>query len=105
MHDKMLAVVQRLVKPHGLRTARVHRIGMLLRGDGMPAPKAPITHHAPDLTVYDDAGWVIATVTIGPRAGHYLISLPTVDVGCQTVNADQPHAVVDMICAARGAAA
>jgi hypothetical protein len=105
MHDKMLAVVQRLVKPHGLRTVCVRRIGMRLRGDGMPWPKASITHHAPDLTVYDDAGWVIATVTIGPRAGQYLVSLPTMDVGCQIVNADQPHAVVDMIRAARKAAA
>lgn len=36
---------------------------------------------------------------VGERAGGFLVSLPTVEVGCQQVNGDQPHAVVDLILA------
>jgi hypothetical protein len=105
MGCKTLAVVQRLLKPHGLRAVCVHTIGLRLRGDGLPWPDAPLTLYIPELTVYSDAGWTVAVVTVGPRAGHYLVSLPTLDVSCQNVNADEPGTVVDMICAALRTAA
>ncbi|MBG0824917.1 hypothetical protein HS048_29905 [Planomonospora sp. ID91781] len=104
-YGKALAVLQRLLKPHGFRAVRVHTIGMRLRGDGMPWPKASVTHHAPDLTVYGDAGRVVATVTVGLRAGCYLVSLPPAGVDCRTVAADRPHTVANMIRAAAKAAA
>ncbi|MBG0831138.1 hypothetical protein HS041_25590 [Planomonospora sp. ID67723] len=105
MHNKALAVVQRLLKPHGVRTVRAHTIGMRLHGDGMPWPKACLIHYAPELTAYSDAGRTVATVTVGQRAGHYLVSLPTADVSCRNVSTDEPGTVVDMICAALKAAA
>lgn len=46
-----------------------------------------------------DAG-LIATVTMGPRSGCYLVRLPSAGVAAQTVNADQPQAVVDLVLAA-----
>ncbi|GAA2914969.1 hypothetical protein GCM10010517_81260 [Streptosporangium fragile] len=97
MHGKALAMLQRLLKSYGFRTVLTHRIGIRLRGDRLSQPKASITHHAPDLTVYDDGGRMAATVTVGRRAGQYLVSLPMVDVGCLVVNVDQPHEAADMI--------
>ncbi|WP_344920451.1 hypothetical protein [Streptosporangium oxazolinicum] len=53
-----------------------------------------------ELVAHSRGGWEIATVTMGDRSGCFMVSLPTVAVGCQQVNADQPHAVVDLILAA-----
>ncbi|WP_344915769.1 hypothetical protein [Streptosporangium oxazolinicum] len=45
-------------------------------------------------------GWEVASVTVGERSGCFVVSLPSVGVTTQMVNADQPHAVVDLILAA-----
>ncbi|MFD8527831.1 hypothetical protein ACFV0L_10525 [Streptosporangium canum] len=39
-------------------------------------------------------------MTVGERSGYFLVSLPTVGVGCQQVKPDAPGAVVDLILAA-----
>ncbi|WP_433245343.1 hypothetical protein ACQPYK_43270 [Streptosporangium sp. CA-135522] len=99
-HDRALAVVQRLLKASEIRTQVVHRISLKLFGDGRPSPQGKLRRHAPELIAYGDAGWTVATVAMGRRSGYYLISLPAVGVTSQIVNADQPHAVVDLVLAA-----
>ncbi|GAA4190406.1 hypothetical protein GCM10022252_28680 [Streptosporangium oxazolinicum] len=39
-------------------------------------------------------------MTVGGRSGCFVVSLPSVGITTQLVNADQPHAVVDLILAA-----
>ncbi|WP_433256314.1 hypothetical protein ACQPYK_17080 [Streptosporangium sp. CA-135522] len=53
-----------------------------------------------ELVAHSHNGWEIATVTLGERSGYFLVSLPTVGVGCQQVSPDAPGAVVDLILAA-----
>ncbi|MCF6469686.1 hypothetical protein FAF44_14995 [Nonomuraea sp. MG754425] len=42
--------------------------------------------HPPELVIYADAGWRVATVSIGERSGSYLVALARVGAG------DEPRA-------------
>ncbi|WP_344918992.1 hypothetical protein [Streptosporangium oxazolinicum] len=99
-HDRALAVVQRLLKAERVRSHTVHTIVLKLSESGRPVPLAERRRHAPELVAYGDGGRMVATVTMGPRSGCYLVRLPATGVAAQTVNADQPHAVVDLVLAA-----
>lgn len=43
-----------------------------------PAPSVERICHPPQLVVYANAGWKIATVTIGGRSGSYMVELARV---------------------------
>ncbi|GAA4198830.1 hypothetical protein GCM10022252_49860 [Streptosporangium oxazolinicum] len=92
-----LSNLARLVRAQGIRTSIIHCVGLRLYGDRPdPFPRSDRF----ELVAHSRGGWEIATVTMGDRSGCFMVSLPTVAVGCQQVNADQPHAVVDLILAA-----
>ncbi|WP_433365363.1 hypothetical protein [Streptosporangium sp. CA-115845] len=75
-HDGRLAVVQQLLKAHGVHSYAVHTISLKLSGDdGQPIPLGEPKLYAPELVVHGDAGRVV-TVTMGARSGCYLVSLP-----------------------------
>ncbi|MEV5501645.1 hypothetical protein AB0M50_40250 [Nonomuraea fuscirosea] len=40
-----------------------------------PDPSAERLWYPPQLVIYADAGWRVATVTIGPRSGSYMVEL------------------------------
>lgn len=97
-HDRALAVVQRLLKVHGVRSYAIHTIALKLSGDdGRPIPLGKPKLYAPELVVHGNAGRV-ATVTMGARSGCYLISLRG-DPDPQTVR--EPQQVADLILTAR----
>ncbi|WP_436757449.1 hypothetical protein [Streptosporangium sp. V21-05] len=52
-----------------------------------------------ELIAHSRDGWEVASVTVGSRSGCFVVSLPSAGVTTQMVNADQPHAVVDLILA------
>ncbi|MER5644102.1 recombinase family protein [Streptosporangium sp. NPDC002524] len=99
-HDKALAVVQRLLKTKEIHAYTVHTIALKLGQDGTPWPLGQRTRRPPELVAHSREGWEVATVTVGLRSGFFVVSLPSVGVTAQLVNADQPHAVVDLILAA-----
>ncbi|WP_436757829.1 hypothetical protein [Streptosporangium sp. V21-05] len=99
-HDRALAVVQRLLAAERVRSRAVHTITLKLSQDGRPLSLAERGRHAPELVAYGDGGRMVATVTVGSRSGCYLVRLPVAGVAAQTVSADQPHAVVDLVLAA-----
>ncbi|WP_436758434.1 hypothetical protein [Streptosporangium sp. V21-05] len=100
-HDKALVVVRQLLKMKGVHhTYVVHTIALKLGVDNKPWPTGQRTRRAPELVAHSREGWEVATVTVGTRSGCYVVSLPAVGVTAQLVNADQPHAVVDLILAA-----
>ncbi|TMR23906.1 hypothetical protein ETD86_06130 [Nonomuraea turkmeniaca] len=43
-----------------------------------PSPSAERLWYPPQLVIYADAGWKVATVTIGPRSGSYMVELARV---------------------------
>ncbi|MEV6864422.1 hypothetical protein AB0M44_25865 [Streptosporangium subroseum] len=97
-HDAALAAVQRLLKARGVRSYVVHTIVLRLFGDGRPYSLGQRRRCAPELTVHGDAGWMVDTVTMGPRSGCYLVSLRN-GPGLETVR--DPQRVVDMILSSR----
>ncbi|WP_440100002.1 hypothetical protein [Streptosporangium sp. H16] len=99
-HDKALAVVQQLLKVKDVHTHAVHAIALKSDEDDKPWPPTQRTRRAPELVAHSRQGWEVATVTVGPRSGCYVVSLPAVGVTAQLVNANQPQAVVDLILAA-----
>ncbi|MGJ6969440.1 hypothetical protein ACSDR0_46900 [Streptosporangium sp. G11] len=106
-HDKALAVVQQLLKTKSVHhTYVVHTIALKLGVDNKPWPMGQRTRRVPELVAHSREGWEVATVTVGERSGCYVVSLPSVGVTAQLVNAGEPHAVVDLILAAlpKGAA-
>jgi hypothetical protein len=78
IHDKALAVVQRLLTERGIRAHRHHTISLGLFANRAAAwPDQPplrswMERHPPELTVKGPQGWCEATVTMGPRSGSYL---------------------------------
>lgn len=74
-------------------------MALRLFGDKTPMPRAELMRYAPELVVYHEAGWMLASVAIGQRSQCYLISLPTAGVTSQLVNADQPGVVADLVLA------
>ncbi|MFI7135117.1 hypothetical protein ACIBQ1_56310 [Nonomuraea sp. NPDC050153] len=68
--------------------------------------------HPPQLVIYADAGWKIATVTIGPRSGSYMVELARVGPGnepradrVEVVPAGMPHRVGLLVAQNAGVAA
>ncbi|TMR15501.1 hypothetical protein ETD86_26945 [Nonomuraea turkmeniaca] len=49
---------------------------LVIECDTKPEPSAKTLWHPPQLVIYADAGWKVATVTIGPRSGSYMVELP-----------------------------
>ncbi|WP_440063746.1 hypothetical protein [Streptosporangium sp. OZ121] len=92
-----MAVVQRLLKAKEIHTFAIHTIALKIAHDGVPWPPAQRTRRTPELVAHSREGWEVATVTVGTRSNCYVVSLPSVGVTAQLVNADQPHAVVDLI--------
>ncbi|WP_329426786.1 hypothetical protein OG339_42110 [Streptosporangium sp. NBC_01495] len=95
-----MAVVQRLLKAKEVHTLAVHTIALKLGQAREPWPPAQQTRRTPELVAHSPEGWEVATVTVGTRSNCYVVSLPSVGVTAQLVNANQPHAVVDLILAA-----
>ncbi|MEV7907708.1 hypothetical protein [Streptomyces anulatus] len=85
-----------LVNAQEASTLLGHRVGLRLHGN---RPN-PFPRDRFELMAHSHEGWEVATVTVGERAGYFLVSLPTVGAGCQQVNGDQPYTVVAMILAA-----
>jgi hypothetical protein len=97
-HDKALAAVQRLLKARGVRAYAVHTVGLTLFGtDGLHL-LGEHKRHAPELIVHNGAGRVVATVTMGPRSGCYLVSLWN-GFDLRTVKREHPEKVADLILA------
>ncbi|MBT2229788.1 hypothetical protein [Nonomuraea sp. NEAU-A123] len=40
-----------------------------------PDPSAATFWHPPELKIYADEGWRVATISIGPRSGSYMVEL------------------------------
>lgn len=99
-YDGALAAVQRLLKIRGVRSYVVHTIVLRLFSDGRPFPLGQCERHAPELVVRSDAGWVASTVTVGPRSGCYLVSIPN-GPDLQTVRSGHPEKVANLILAAQ----
>ncbi|GAA4192544.1 hypothetical protein GCM10022252_34100 [Streptosporangium oxazolinicum] len=99
-HDRALGVVQRLLNAKGVPSYAVHTIVLKLSEGGKPWALGQCTRRVPHLIAHKRDGREVASVTVGPRSGCYVVSLLTVGVAAQLVNADQPHAVVDLILAA-----
>jgi hypothetical protein len=98
--DKALAVVQRLLKARGVRSYVVHTVELKLFGDGRPYFLGQRIRRAPELAVHNAAGWVVATVTMGPRSGCYLVSLRN-GAALQAVRREQPEKAANLICTAQ----
>ncbi|MDP9843228.1 hypothetical protein [Streptosporangium lutulentum] len=92
--NRALANVQRLLKDAGIHSYSVRTVGLKLLGSGGPYPIGHIRWHVPELFVRSDAGWLIATVTMGTRSGCYLVSVPG-GTGLQT--AREPEQVAHLI--------
>ncbi|MFJ2031560.1 hypothetical protein [Streptosporangium sp. NPDC087985] len=99
-HDGALAAVQRLLKVRGVRSYVVHTIALKLPGDGRPFLLGERKRYAPELVVRSDAGGVAATVTMGPRSGCYLVSIPN-GPDLQAVRSGHPEKVVNLVLAAQ----
>ncbi|MFG6199089.1 hypothetical protein [Nonomuraea sp. JJY05] len=68
--------------------------------------------HPPELIIYANAGWRIATVTIGPRSGSYAVELARVEADnvpladrIELVPASQPQRVGLLVAQNAGASA
>jgi hypothetical protein len=101
-HDFALGRVLPLLRTSGISAHIVHTLRLQLFGDGRPLPRGDLRRYAPELVAYSEAGWRIATVTVGPRSRCYLVSLPTAGVTSQMVDADRPTVVAEMVLAAAG---
>ncbi|MEV7013579.1 hypothetical protein [Streptosporangium sp. NPDC051022] len=103
---KALIVVQRLLRKQGIRARRDHTISLGLfanrvdtvRHPGGPPLRSWLTHCPPVLVVTGE-GRRGVTVTMGPGADCYVISLPDVSESL-SVDREQPGQVVDLIVAA-----
>jgi hypothetical protein len=69
-----------------------------------PGPSAETFWYPPQLILYADAGWKVATVTIGVRSGSYMVELMCVGPGngaradrIEVVPASQPGRVAMLI--------
>ncbi|GAA4183859.1 hypothetical protein GCM10022252_11840 [Streptosporangium oxazolinicum] len=92
-----LSDLARLVSAQGVQTSIIHYVGLRLRSHRpLPFPREDRF----ELIAHSRDGWEVASVTVGERSGCFVVSLPSVGVTTQMVNADQPHAVVDLILAA-----
>ncbi|GAA4235325.1 hypothetical protein FHR32_006740 [Streptosporangium album] len=107
IQDKALAVVQRLLKDRGIH-ARCHHtisLGLFASREAAWPDKPPLRswmdRYPPELAVAGPQGWRDATVTVGPRSGHYLVSLRN-GPDLQKVRSDRPEKVVDLILSVRG---
>jgi hypothetical protein len=97
-YDRALAAVQKLLLVRDVRSFVVHTIDLKLSVDGRPAPLGEVRRHSPELIVHDDAGWMVATVSMGPRSGSYLVSIPN-GPGLQTVGSEYPEKAANLILA------
>lgn len=98
-HDRALAVVQKLLKAKGVHSYAVHTIGLKLSEGGKPWPLGQRTRYAPELVACDEGGRAVASVTIGPRPGGYLVSLPNVP-GLRNIRRERPEKVAQLILSA-----
>ncbi|WP_248962023.1 hypothetical protein [Sphaerisporangium perillae] len=80
--DRVLVVVQRLLKERGIRSRRDHRISLGLFAHRVDAawpnrtvPRSRTRRYPPELVVTDPQGQRTATVTIERRSGCYLLML------------------------------
>ncbi|WP_157549641.1 hypothetical protein [Nonomuraea candida] len=62
--------------------------------------------HQPEMTIHADAGWLVATVTIGERSGSYLVELARVGPGnepagtrTELVPSSRPYVVASLVVA------
>lgn len=99
-HDKALAAVQRLLKVRGAHSYVVHTHHLSLFGDGRPFPLGERQRYTPELVVRSDAGWVIATVTMGQRSGSYMVSIPK-SPDLEAVPSAYPERVANLVLAAQ----
>ncbi|WP_271216319.1 hypothetical protein [Streptosporangium carneum] len=98
--------MQRLLRERDIRARREYTISLGLfagRPDIAQRPDKPPLRswetHLPPVLALVGQGWRGVTVTIGPRTGSYLVSLPgTADP--QTVDRERPEKVVELIMAA-----
>lgn len=83
--DKALTVVQRLLWKRGIHARRDHTISLglfasrpaIAQWPDKPPARSWLVRLPPELVVIDSAGRRQATVTMGPHAECYLVSLPT----------------------------
>ena len=101
--DRALAVIQRLLEERGIRVRRHHTISLGLftnRTDETTWPNRPLRswlyRYPPELAVIGPLGCCDITVTMGPRSGSYLVSLPS-DPEPRIVRSGCPEEVVDLI--------
>ncbi|GAA4188332.1 hypothetical protein GCM10022252_23420 [Streptosporangium oxazolinicum] len=97
-YNDALADVQRLLRDYGVRSCAIRTFGLRLSDKrGRPIQLGETKRYVPELVVHGAAGRV-ATVTMGPRSGCYLVSLRE-DPDPQAVR--EPRQVADLILAAR----
>ncbi|MEU4232084.1 hypothetical protein AB0F17_47995 [Nonomuraea sp. NPDC026600] len=101
--DRALAVIQRLLEERGIRVRHHHTISLGLftnRTDETTWLNRPLQswlhRYPPELAIIGPRGGCAITVTMGPRSGSYLVSLPS-DPEPQIVRSEFPERVVDLI--------
>jgi hypothetical protein len=52
---------------------------LIQRVTANPEPTADVTAPSPQLVIYGESGWRVATISVGPRSGMYLVD--TAQVG------------------------
>jgi hypothetical protein len=74
-----------------------------------PTPSAKTSWHPPQLVIFAHAGWRVATVSIGPRSGSYLVELARVGLDnesyaarVEVVPADLPGRVALLVAQSAG---
>lgn len=102
LHDKALAVVQRLLIERGIRAHRHHTISLGLFANSAAAwPDQPplrswMERHPPELAVIGPQGGCSVTVTMGPLPGSYLVTRHS-NPNPQIIRIERPEKVVDLI--------
>jgi hypothetical protein len=75
VHEAALEAVRMLLSARSVHTHSVSRIGLTLEGSGPPYPRNRCVQYAPELLVFAPQGWLVATVSVLPRSGEYLLAL------------------------------
>lgn len=74
LHDAALDHVQKLLTAHGIHARCVERLDITARR-GEEEPLIESRRYAPQLLVFADGGWRVATISVAAGSGAYLVEL------------------------------
>jgi hypothetical protein len=84
--------VQELLAAHGIHTCSVERLEIRGHSRGQEEPLVESHRYPPQLLVFSDGGWRLATVTVSPRAMAYMVELAQWGEGNE-IQPDRVHVV------------